>query len=250
MQELRLVADKSGEQSMINEFNNGGDVHSLTASGLYGRKITKANPKERYNGKVFNFATIYGASPKALSDNLNIPLEETKVLAKNYFKTYRKIDLFLKGVRARALKTGCILINPITGRKHWHIDQKRYEQLHFFVEKWKANGWKIPPKINRWYWSCKSKIERNAGNYVIQGTAADMTKLALIYFFEWIESNNLFNQVKIVNAIYDEIVIECKKDLSGQVEANLKRCMEESGNIFSKSVPAIAEPKITRVWDH
>lgn len=248
-QELRIVADKSCEKAMIDEFVNGGDVHALTASTLYGRKITKDNPKERYNGKVFNFATIYGASPKALSENLDIPLEEAKRLSKNYFKGYKKIDLFLKGVRARALKHGVIDIDPVTKRKHWHLYQKQYEELEYFIQKWKANGWEIPPKINSWYWSAKGKIERDAGNYVIQGTAASMTKLALIYFFTWIKTSNLLDKVWLVNVIHDEIVVECKVDLAEEVRSNLKRCMESAGSRFCK-VPIIADPKITKVWDH
>lgn len=248
-QELRIVADKANEKVMIDTFARGGDVHALTASGLYGRKITSANPKERYNGKVFNFATIYGASPKALSENLNISLEEAKRLSKNYLKTYKKIDIFLKSVRAKALKEGIIKIDETIGRKHWHIDQKRFEVLHFFIEKWKANGWKIPPKINSWYWSAKGKIERDAGNYVIQGTAASMTKLAIIYFYNWIVENNLLDKVWIVNTIHDEIVVECKEELGILVQENLKRAMESAGTVFC-GVPMICEPKITKMWDH
>ena len=247
-QELRIIADRAQEKKMIEAFKNGQDVHALTASILYHKPINaEDHPQERYNGKVLNFSLIYGASAKTLSENMEIPLSEASQLLKNYFRGYKAIDLFLKGVRARALRDGVIKIDNIVGRKHWHIDQAEYDLLKTFINRWKANGWEVPSKINSRFWSCKGKIERDAGNYSVQGVAASMTKLALIYMHKWIKSTNL--DIKLVNTIHDEIVVETEECYGELVRENLKRCMEAAGAAFC-NIPIICNPKISKVWSH
>ena len=247
-QELTIVADRANEKKMIEAFKRGEDVHALTASILYNRPITaKDHPKERYNGKVLNFSLIYGASARTLSENMEIPLNEATQLLRNYFKGYKAIDLFLKGVRARALRDGVIHIDNVVNRKHWHIDTNEYNKLKQFIDKWTINGWEIPPKINSWYWSCKGKIERDAGNYCIQGVAASMTKLATIYLNNWIAEENI--HAKIVNTIHDEIVTECDEEYGELVRENLRRCMQEAAAVFC-SIPIMVNPKISKRWTH
>ena len=100
------------------------------------------------------------------------------------------------------------------------------------------------------YFKLKNSFERKGLNFPIQGSAAEMSKLAGIKFYKWIIKNNLWGKVLICAFIHDEIVVECPKDLAQVVSDNLKDAMESAGKVFCPTIPIIAEPAIGMHWDH
>lgn len=96
----------------------------------------------------------------------------------------------------------------------------------------------------------KGDIERMSLNYPIQGSSADITKLAGVYFFEYLEANNLLFTVLMPNVVHDEWIVESPKDMSKEISIVLKDCMEKAGEVFCKVVKLKAEPMITLKWQH
>ena len=105
------------------------------------------------------------------------------------------------------------------------------------------------PKV-RQYFMKKGDIERMSLNYPIQGSSADITKLAGIYFFRYLQENNLLFNVKMANVVHDEWIVECKKDMVNEISSVLQDCMERAGDVFCKTVKLKAEPEITKYWQH
>jgi DNA polymerase-1 len=105
------------------------------------------------------------------------------------------------------------------------------------------------PKV-REYFMKKGDIERMSLNYPIQGTSADITKLAGIYFFEYLEKNNLIFKVLLPNVVHDEWIVECPEDLSQELSKVLQESMERAGDVFCKTIKLKAEPCITKYWKH
>jgi DNA polymerase-1 len=96
----------------------------------------------------------------------------------------------------------------------------------------------------------KGDIERMSLNYPIQGSSADITKLAGIYFFRYLQKNNLLFNVKMANVVHDEWIVECKEDMVNEISSVLQDCMERAGDVFCKTVKLKAEPEITKYWQH
>lgn len=96
----------------------------------------------------------------------------------------------------------------------------------------------------------KGDIERMSLNYPIQGTSADITKLAGIYFFRYLEQNNLVFKVLMPNVVHDEWIVECEESKSQEISEILKSCMEEAGKLFCPVVKLSADPQITDYWQH
>ena len=105
------------------------------------------------------------------------------------------------------------------------------------------------PKV-RQYFIKKGDIERMSLNYPIQGSSADITKLAGIYFFRYLEENDLVFKVKMPNVVHDEWVVECSEDIQNEISKVLQVCMEKAGDVFCKTVKLKAEPEITKYWQH
>lgn len=183
---------------------------------------------------------------------------------KAYFKAFPGLANYFKQEKARALKLGYIQFNNISGRKCFIPFFEEYQKLHeeiyntegfwdeYKLEKsnnsFKFNNY-FKPKV-REYFMKKGDIERMSLNYPIQGSSADITKLAGVYFFEYLEANNLLFTVLMPNVVHDEWIVECPKDMGEEISIVLKNCMEKAGEVFCKVVKLKAEPMITLKWQH
>lgn len=193
-------------------------------NGLSLKEIKDNHKDKRQIAKAAGFAINYGGNGYTISKNLGIDPAQGDAVYEAYFKAFPGLKNYFNKVQKEALNRGYVLIDPITGRKNW-----------FF----KPNT----PKE-------RSKVERTALNYPIQGEAGGITKYAPILFREWILKNNYQDKVFITNIVHDEINVECTEELANEVAKNLERCMKESGDLWCKIIPLGAEAVITTYWNH
>ena len=219
---------------------------------------------KRQIAKSAGFAINYGGTGITIAQNLSIPLEEGEQVYKEYFKAFPGLANYFKQEKARALALGYIQFNNVSGRKCFIPFFEEYQKLHReiydtegFWDNYKLeksmdslifkNHFK--PKV-REYFMKKGDIERMSLNYPIQGSSADITKLAGVYFYRYIIENNLMFIVKLPNVVHDEWIVECPEEMAESISKVLQECMERAGDVFCKTVKLKAEPCITRFWKH
>lgn len=265
-QEGKIFADMTQENSLV-EFHTsiGGDIHSFIASKMYEEvnrwdlsKIKAERSDLRQNAKIAGFTIQYGGNGFTISQNLGVPVEVGESVYEDYFKAFPGVKKWFKDTQTNDWKQGYIQYNNVDKRKYfinkdWFEDNKPDSN---FWDEWKYakyNDEKLYEKLReklKSYKTAESAVERKMLNYKIQGTAASMTKVALILLFNWIIENNYIDVVKIVVPVHDEIVVECPNNLGEIVAENLKKSMEKAGSYYCKLVPMIAEPVISRYWTH
>ena len=196
--ELRIIADFSGDEEMIKTFVEGKDIHSITASKVFGVGLEEVTKDMRRRAKEVNFGIIYGISPFGLSQNLNIPRGEAKEIIDSYFDKFKSVKKYMKEsiVLAKEKK----YVSTILGRRRYlrDIDSRNY--------------------------TLRSFAERNAINSPIQGSAADIIKLAMIKISKWISGNNL--KSKMIMQVHDELVFDVEKDELDLFKTTVKTLME------------------------
>jgi DNA polymerase-1 len=271
-QEQIVLANKSLDKDLIRFYKEGlGDMHSFVASkifpdlsGLSLDDIKDNHKSKRQIAKSAGFAINYGGTGITIAQNLSIPLEEGEQVYKEYFKAFPGLANYFKQEKARALALGYIQFNNVSGRKCFIPFFDEYQKLHKeiydtdgFWESYKLeksmdstifkNHFK--PKV-REYFMKKGDIERMSLNYPIQGSSADITKLAGVYFYRYIIENNLMFIVKLPNVVHDEWIVECPEEMAESISKVLQECMEKAGDVFCKTVKLKAEPCITKYWHH
>tara|TARA_B100001778_G_scaffold272502_1_gene234734 strand:- start:5164 stop:7881 length:2718 start_codon:yes stop_codon:yes gene_type:complete len=191
--ELRIMAHLSQDRSLVNAFKNGEDVHSRTAADVYSVSINDVQPSMRRTAKIVNFGLLYGAGPFRMSQELGIPQKEAKVLIEKYFATYSGIQRYVENTMESARKDR--FVKTLLGRKRpvWDIDSSNH--LH------------------------RQAAKRMAINMPIQGTSAEMIKIAMVSISNYMNENNMDS--KLVLQIHDELVFEAPnnelKDLENMV---------------------------------
>jgi DNA polymerase-1 len=198
--ELRLIAEISGEEAMLKAFRNGEDIHTSTASLIYGVPQDQVNKTQRYNAKTVNFSIIYGAGATNLSQNLGIKRTEASALIEQYFKTYNGLKKYMEQVVNQARNDG--YVSTIGGRRRYlrDLDSK--------------NG------------MMRSHAERNAVNTPVQGSAADLIKIAMVKIFNSLQSNQL--QTKMILQVHDELVFDVPKNELDIVKPLIESCMKNA----------------------
>lgn len=181
--ELRIVASISGDKNMCEAFNSGKDIHTATAAKVYGVAEEAVTKEMRYKSKSVNFGIIYGQGAFGLADNLNIPRAEAKELIDNYFREYPGIKSYMDNEVNFARDNG--YVQTLLGRKRWLKDITS------------ANA------------TVRSYAERNAINAPIQGSAADMIKVAMINIDKELREKNF--KSKMVLQVHDELVFDVYK---------------------------------------
>lgn len=271
-QEQIVLANKSLDTDLLEFYSKGlGDMHSFIASKIFPElgNLSLDEIKEKHKGKrqiakSAGFAINYGGTGITIAQNLSIPLEEGDAVYKAYFKAFPGLANYFKQEKARALKLGYIQFNNISGRKCFIPFFEEYQKLHAeiyntegFWDEYKLEKSKNSFKFNNYfkpkvreYFMKKGDIERMSLNYPIQGSSADITKLAGVYFFEYLETNGLLFTVLMPNVVHDEWIVECPKDMGEEISIVLKDCMEKAGEVFCKVVKLKAEPMITSKWQH
>lgn len=198
--ELRIVASISKDPNMCEAFNSGKDIHTATAAKVYGIEESEVTKEMRYKAKSVNFGIIYGQGAFGLADNLNIPRAEAKQLIDNYFAQYGSIKTYMDNEIAFAKKHG--YVQTLLGRKRWLKDITS------------ANA------------TVRSYAERNAINAPIQGSAADMIKVAMINIHKELKSMNI--KSKMVLQVHDELVFDVYKPELDLIKPIIEKHMKEA----------------------
>lgn len=215
--ELRLIAEMSGEQNMIKAFQNGEDIHASTAAKLFKVPLNEVTKLQRSQAKTVNFGIIYGVSSFGLSEQTGLSRSEAKAMIDAYFETYPRLKEYMNEQVLKARKDG--FVETLLGRKRYLKD------------------------INSANFVVKGHAERNAVNAPIQGTAADIIKLAMIKINEKLEQQNL--KTKMLLQVHDELLFEVPKDEIPKVSELVKTEME---NAYQTKVPLLVEIGVGENW--
>lgn len=228
-QELRVAAAYSKEKTMLKAFNEGVDLHSQTSLDIFG------NLEKRQIAKTLNFSILYGSSAFNLVSVFDIPLKEGEDIINKYWKTKPELYKWITKVRNNAKEKGFVEIDKL-GRRYYFKDFAEFKQLEEFIEWCRVRNIQVAKKILSRYFTLKGSIERESGNYVIQGTSASITKLALIYLYR--------EGITPIMVVHDEIVIE------GKHKEKLEEIMQKAWNYFIKSVQMPLQAVETNYWTH
>ena len=215
--ELRIIADFSGDEAMINAFNDKQDIHSTTAAKVFGVELDNVTSDMRRRAKEVNFGIIYGISAFGLSQNLNIPRSEAKDIIDSYFDKFSKVkDYMYKSIQEAKEKK---YVTTLLGRRRYlrDIDSRNYTLRGF--------------------------AERNAINTPIQGTAADIIKLAMVKIYKWINKENL--KSKMIMQVHDELVFDVEKDELEIFQSKVKTIME---GVVDMKIPLSVDVGIGKNW--
>lgn len=208
--ELRVMAHLSQDEAMMQAFNNGYDVHASTAATVYGKAREDVTRDERTKAKRANFGLIYGISAWGLSQSLQIDRKEAKALMDGFFATFPKVKDYMEESKRKASETGYATTL---------LHRRRYL-----------------PDINSGNATVRGFAERNAINAPIQGTAADIIKIAMIRIHKRFKENNL--QSKMILQVHDELnfsVVPEEKDIVQDI------VISEMQNAYPLSVPLVAD---------
>ncbi len=213
--ELRLLAHFSGDEQLIHAFESGDDIHAITASHILGKPIEEVTPSERRDAKAVNFGIIYGISGFGLAENLSIPRYRATAYIDNYFLTHPKVREFMDGCVDEAREKGYAI--TLLGRRRNLTDLKSSNYM------------------------VRSAAERMAMNTPLQGSAADIIKLAMLGVEKRLEKM----KSKMILQIHDELIIDAAADEVDEVKRILE---EEMQGAYKLRVPLIAEAKAAKNW--
>ncbi|MBI33778.1 MAG: DNA polymerase I [Flavobacteriales bacterium] len=215
--ELRLMAEMSGDENMVEAFKNGNDIHTATASKVFNVPMNEVDRVMRNKAKMVNFGIIYGISAFGLSQRLNIKRKEAKELIEGYFLNYPGIKKFMEDSVSLAKEKG--YVETIFKRKRFLKD------------------------INSKNAVVRGYAERNAINAPIQGSAADIIKVAMINIHKEIVENNL--ESKMILQVHDELVFDVAPSEKDKIE---KIALEQMRNAVRTSVPLEVEGAFGSNW--
>lgn len=215
--ELRIMAHLSQDPHMIEAFNSGEDIHAATAAKIYKTPIGEVTGDMRRKAKTANFGIIYGISVFGLAERLSIPRSESKILIDGYFESYPKVKEYMDNIIVQARETG--YVETILGRK------------------------RFLPDINSRNTTVRGYAERNAINAPIQGSAADIIKIAMNNIFERFEKAGL--KSKMILQVHDELNFNVVNDELSHVEQIV---IEEMEKAYKLSIPLKADSGTGKNW--
>jgi DNA polymerase-1 len=217
--ELRIVAAISGDPNMCDAFKQGKDIHTATAAKVYGIEESAVTKEMRYKAKSVNFGIIYGQGAFGLAENLGIPRAEAKEIIDNYKKEFPNIQLYMDQQINHAKGVG--YVETLMGRKRWLRD------------------------INSSNFTVRGFAERNAINSPIQGSAADMIKLAMIKIHAEMKKSNW--ESKMILQVHDELVFDATEKEVPALRELILDCMK-SAMVLPNGVPVEAEVGVGKNW--
>ena len=215
--ELRMLADISKDQTMIDAFNSNEDIHTITASKVFNVRPEEVTPELRRRAKAVNFGIVYGISEYGLAKNINSSSKEAKEYIQMYLEKYSKIADFMKDIVDKSKKLG--YVSTIFGRRRYI---KEFQSKNKNIIKFG---------------------ERVAMNTPIQGSAADIIKLAMNRIYNRLKENNL--KSKLIMQVHDELLIECP---ICEVDMASKILKEEMENVIKLSVPLTVDLNVGKNW--
>lgn len=223
-QEYRIVGQITEEDKIINAYINNIDLHTNTACIIYSITPDEVTEEQRFVGKTVNFGLLYGLTAFGLARNLNIKMVDASLIMKKVLSGLPKFVIFKKKVEEFVTKN--------------HFSRTMLGRLRFFDDE-------IVFKDHKEYDKHIGKLKREGFNHIIQGTAADMLKLAFAYVFE---ENPFGEKFKVILLIHDEIVAEVHKDVADAAKIFLEGCMEKAFSYFVTVVPININAKIINAW--
>ena len=215
--ELRLLACMAEDQAMLEGFRSGEDIHTITASQVFGVAPEEVTPLMRRSAKAVNFGIVYGISSFSLSQDIGVTVQQAKEYMDKYFAHYAGVRAYMDSVVARAKKDG--YVTTLFGRRRW------------------------VPELKSSNFNTRSFGERVALNAPIQGTAADIIKLAMVRVRDRLLRDGL--RGRLVLQVHDELIVECPEEEAAAVCALVK---EEMEGAVSLSVPLVADTHAGKSW--
>ncbi|MGI5962101.1 MAG: DNA polymerase I [Lawsonibacter sp.] len=215
--ELRLLSCMAGDQAMIDGFNSGEDIHTITASQVFGVPQKDVTPLMRRSAKAVNFGIVYGISPFSLSQDIGVTVAQAKEYMDKYFQHYSGVRAYMDAVVEQAKKDG--YVSTLFGRRRW------------------------VPELKSSNFNTRSFGERVALNAPIQGTAADIIKLAMVRVHRRLLSEGL--QGRLVLQVHDELIVECPEEEADVVQHLVKEEMEAA---ITLPVPLVADTSAGFSW--
>ncbi len=215
--ELRLLAHMSGDEAMIQAFRDGVDIHTVTASQVFGVSPDRVTGDMRRAAKAVNFGIVYGISPFSLSQDIHVSVAQAKSYMEKYFAHYAGVRAYMDGVVEQGKSQG--YVSTLYGRRRWL------------------------PELKSSNFNTRSFGERVALNMPIQGTAADIIKLAMIRVENRLAQEGL--QAQLVLQVHDELIVECPQAEADTVARLLTQEME---GVAQLAVPLTAEAKVGQTW--
>ena len=215
--ELRVMAHLSKDENMVEVFREGKDLHAATAANIYKKPIEEVTRDERTKSKRANFGIIYGITVFGLAERLDIPRDEAKMLIDGYFATFPQVHDYMEKSKEVARQKG--YVTTLFGRRRYL------------------------PDINSHNATVRGFAERNAINAPIQGTAADIIKVAMIRIYERFKKEGI--KSKMILQVHDELNFSVYPEEKDRVEAIV---LEEMQNAFPLSVPLVADSGFGANW--
>ena len=215
--ELRVMAHLSQDPQMIEVFREGKDLHAATAANIYKKSIDEVTRDERTKSKRANFGIIYGITVFGLAERLDIPRDEAKMLIDGYFQTFPQVHDYMEKSKEVARQQG--YVTTLFGRRRYL------------------------PDINSANATVRGFAERNAINAPIQGTAADIIKVAMIHIFQRFKTENI--RSKMILQVHDELNFSVYPEEKEKVEHIV---LEEMQNAFHMAVPLVADSGFGENW--
>lgn len=216
--ELRIMAHISGDASLLKAFADGEDVHRATASEIFGVELAEVSSEQRRYAKVINFGLIYGMSAFGLAGNLGIERSAAQSYIDKYFQRYPGVSQYMADTRLQAKAHG--YVETVFGRRLWL------------------------PEINSPNGPRRQGAERAAINAPMQGTAADLIKLAMIAVQNWLETDQL--KSKMIMQVHDELVLEVVPE---ELELVKRKLPELMAGVAELKVPLLAEVGVGLNWE-
>ena len=215
--ELRMLAHLSGDEALIKSYKEGIDIHARTAAAIYGVKLNEVNSDMRRDAKVVNFGVLYGMTAFRLSRDLKIPMSQAKDFITGYFDMYQGVQQYIEDIKAAAHRDG--YVETLSGRRRYIAGIDSSDRME------------------------SQMAERMAVNTPVQGSAADLIKIAMIRIQKRINAENL--PLRMMLQVHDELVFECPRD---QVESMSQMVKAEMEGAMQLKVPLVASVGFGENW--
>jgi DNA polymerase I len=216
--ELRIAAHMAQDQSMLAAFRAGQDIHATTAAAIYGIPLETVTKEQRRHAKAVNFGLIYGMSPFGLTRTTDLTLAEAEDFVETYFRQFPGIKKYLDGIREQAAKQG--YVETLLGRRRY-----------------------FPGLVNPSNQQIRNREEREAINAPIQGTAADIMKIAMLRVPDALAKSNL--SAKMLLQVHDEIVLESPQEELAETATVIQEVMEQA---YRLDIPLRTEARSGPNW--
>ena len=215
--ELRILAHLSGDETLIRAFLNKEDIHARTAAEVFGTALSDVTPQQRSAAKAVNFGIVYGISDFGLAKNTGVTRKEAAEFIERYFHKYPKVKEYMDACVHSAKEKG--FVTTLLGRR------------------------REVPQLRAQNYNVRSFGERVAMNAPIQGSAADIIKLAMLHVHESLKRSGIRGE--LILQVHDELILEVHREDAPQAAALLKEQME---NVIALSIPLVAETNMGRTW--